>query len=221
MKITRYYLKGELNLKVALLCDFHNGNPYRCITALEKEKPDLIFIAGDVVDRLSLSSSQNALRLLKGCVSISPTFFSFGNHEIYLLKEDVNLIKSLGITVLDNSFVIRGKTVIGGFSSIYYNRNEFDVKSFQSQNGYKILLCHHPEYYPKYLKKSSINLILSGHAHGGQIRLFNKGLYAPGQGIFPKYTKGIYDEKLIVSAGLSAKPPLRLFNPTELVIINI
>jgi predicted MPP superfamily phosphohydrolase len=81
-------------------------------------------------------------------------------------------------------------------------------------------LCHHPEYRDKYLKDRSIDLILSGHAHGGQIRLLGRGLYAPGQGIFPKYTSGIH-ANMIISRGLSNTAGFipRLFNPREIVYI--
>ena len=92
------------------------------------------------------------------------------------------------------------------------------LTGFASVSGYKILLCHHPEYYS--FIPDEINLVLSGHAHGGQVRLFNHGLYAPGQGWFPKYTSGVYDNKLVVSKGLSntAEVP-RIFNSTEIVYI--
>ena len=84
---------------------------------------------------------------------------------------------------------------------------------------YKILLSHHPEYYTAYLQDRKINLILSGHAHGGQIRLFGHGIFAPGQGLLPKYTSGIHPN-LVISRGLSntALVP-RLFNPPELVYL--
>lgn len=84
--------------------------------------------------------------------------------------------------------------------------------------GYKLILCHHPEYYD--FIPPEIDLILCGHAHGGQIRLFNQGLYAPDQGVFPKYTSGIYYNRMIVSRGLSNTTFLpRLFNPTEIVYV--
>lgn len=87
---------------------------------------------------------------------------------------------------------------------------------------YKILLCHHPEYYPEYLKDREINLVLSGHAHGGQIRIFDRGLFAPGQGWFPKLTSGVHDERLVISRGLSNTGGIipRLFNPREIVYIS-
>lgn len=102
------------------------------------------------------------------------------------------------------------------------------LEAFSNQPGCKLLLCHHPEYWPK-IEAYPIALTLSGHAHGGQIRLpFTKGrgLYAPGQGFFPRFSGGLYEGgrgKLLVSRGLSntARPLPRLGNPTELVYIRL
>ena len=103
------------------------------------------------------------------------------------------------------------------------------LETFEQQAGYKILLSHHPEYWciqEPMLANRHIDLVLSGHAHGGQIRLGGHGLYAPGQGWFPEYTaemhKGPYGH-LIVSRGLAntAKMIPRLFNPRELVYIRL
>ena len=109
------------------------------------------------------------------------------------------------------------------------NTPEHDwLDQFEKADGYRILISHHPEYWDGYgatLNKRNIDLVLSGHAHGGQIRLFNKGLYAPGQGWLPKYTKGIYEGeygKMIVSAGMSNTSRIpRFFNPTEIVEVNL
>lgn len=99
---------------------------------------------------------------------------------------------------------------------------------FKAQAGYKILICHHPEYWslkePR-LCEHPIDLVLSGHAHGGQIRIGNQGLYASGQGWLPKFTGGIHHGRygdIIISRGLSNTVPApRLFNPTELVYVDI
>ena len=100
------------------------------------------------------------------------------------------------------------------------------VGKFEQQDGYKILLCHHPEYMPRYLKGRRIDLILSGHAHGGQWRYYSPldkrfhGVYAPGQGLFPKLTEGRHQNQ-IISRGLSNNSLVpRLWNPPELVYIN-
>lgn len=93
------------------------------------------------------------------------------------------------------------------------------LSDFAAQPGLKVCLSHHPEYFP--LIPPSVDLVLSGHAHGGQIRIFNHGLWCPGQGCWPRWTKGVYEGRLVVSAGLSntAHVP-RLFNPTEVVFIE-
>lgn len=100
------------------------------------------------------------------------------------------------------------------------------LDGFERQAGYKILLCHHPEYAPRYLKGRNIDLILSGHAHGGQWRYYSPldrrfhGVYAPGQGLFPKLIEGRHGNQ-IISRGLSNNSAVpRLWNPPELVYIN-
>ena len=94
------------------------------------------------------------------------------------------------------------------------------LDDFAACPGYHILLCHHPEYYPHWLADRNIELILSGHAHGGQIRLFGRGLYSPGQGLLPGLTGGVIDGRLVISRGLAnTRRVPRLFNPPELVYI--
>ena len=98
------------------------------------------------------------------------------------------------------------------------------LDDFENAGQCRLLLCHHPEYYERYLKqRKGIDAIVSGHAHGGQIRLFGRGLYSTGQGWFPRHTHGLYDGRLIVSRGLSNPADIvpRLFNPRELVFIRM
>ena len=85
----------------------------------------------------------------------------------------------------------------------------------------KILLCHHPEYYPAYLADLGMDLIVCGHAHGGQWRLFGRGIYAPGQGLFPRYTSGLHGGVCVISRGLSGCTRIpRIFNPPEIPLIE-
>lgn len=96
------------------------------------------------------------------------------------------------------------------------------LDEFEEQVGFKILMDHHPDNYDKYTSHRNMDLILSGHAHGGQIILFGRGLYGRSQGFLPKYDGGFFDEKLVVSRGLTNTLPIpRLCNPTELVVIEI
>lgn len=163
---------------------------------------------------------------LRDASKIAPVFYSLGNHEWYLTEEDKQVIRQSGVTFLNNrdvSFSLPNgqKLRIGGLSTIY------DLEwlhTFAEKSGPKILLCHHPEYYPRYIKDTdcdTFDLIVSGHAHGGQWKIFGHPFLAPGQGFFPKYAYGVYDNKLVVSSGISntANVP-RFGNPPELVIIE-
>lgn len=167
--------------------------------------------------------AEYAYQFLREAGRIAPVYVSIGNHEWYLLPEDLEVIEESGARLLDNAdckICIDGITVrIGGLSP---DADLEWLNKFCAKDGYKILLCHHPEYYDRYLKEQRIDLILSGHAHGGQIRIWDRGLYAPGQGIFPKYTKGIHDSRLIVTSGSSntASVP-RWGNPCEVVMIHL
>lgn len=111
-----------------------------------------------------------------------------------------------------------GLSGIGGMRS----EHKPDVSwlpAYSSVPGYHIALSHHPEYYP--LIPEGINLILSGHAHGGQWRVFGRGVWSPGQGWWPRYTKGVYDGRMVVSAGLSNTTWVpRIGNPTEVVYLE-
>jgi hypothetical protein len=109
---------------------------------------------------------------------------------------------------------------IGGSARAAAHKPDTDwLPSFTSQPGYKIILSHHPEYFP--LIPDSVDLILSGHAHGGQWRVFNHGVWAPGQGWWPKWTRGVYEGRLVMSAGLSNTTWIpRIWNPTEVVFLE-
>ena len=190
------------------------------------------------------------LPFFSACASLAPCFVSLGNHEWLIMPEDIVLIDETGVKLLDNTFVCRdiagAQLVLGGLSSARVSASQrlrktgYDLRAsdlyvhtakappvldwldaYCAAPGYHILLSHHPEYYPRWLKDRDIPLILSGHAHGGQVRLFGHGLFSPGQGLFPKLTNGITDGRLVISRGLAncQKVP-RLFNPTEIVYVQ-
>lgn len=203
---------------------------------MSRNKPDVICIADDLCDT-SLSKDKLIQNFLKEYVYIAPTYFSLGNHDYLIDKNDLEGMRQIGIVVLNDTYVRFNKEIlIGGMTSYFYHKCEkYDPRihmelfpevdwldSFEKEEGYKILIDHHPDNYEKYTSYRNIQLILSGYAHGGQIRLFGKGIYARSQGFFPKYDGGIYDEKLVVSRGMTNTLPIpRLWNPTELVIIEL
>ena len=240
---------------LALLSDFHNRPDPFIINSLRQHSPSLICITGDIVygswpkEAVSpFDVQKNVLPFLSACVSIAPTFVSLGNHERELADSDLEVISSTGAVVLDNCWYEHDGVILGGLTSgsvMEFRRtsrgagtprgadrarirnNKPDtawLEEFSSVPGFHILLSHEPQYLP--LVPASVQLVLSGHAHGGQFRLYNPfkrewfGVFAPGQGWWPRYTRGLYDNRLIVSAGLSNTAPVpRLFNPTEVVYI--
>ncbi len=167
------------------------------------------------VGRELKSAEKHGEEFLRNISGIAPCFYSKGNHDMYL--ECV----PQGITMLENSYVFLDENIVIGGISEYATTEWLD--EFAALPQYHILLCHHPELYSPLLKERNIELIVSGHAHGGQIRIGGKGLYAPGQGFFPKYTKGVYDKRLVVSAGLSDNGGIipRVNNPTEVVVLEM
>ena len=192
------------------------------------------------------------LKLLAACAAIAPTFYSLGNHEIggchgriYKAKLSgkgqpppftlsprwLEAIEGCGATLLDESFVTwrgnsTGDIVIGGLGSGLLNPgwvpNLVWLDDFAAAPGYKLLLCHHPEYFDRYLRPYPIDLIVSGHAHGGQWRIFGRGVYAPDQHLFPEYTSGVHEGRLVISRGVAntVAPIPRFFNRREVVMVT-
>ncbi len=110
--------------------------------------------------------------------------------------------------------------LIGGLSDEY---DEEWLSSFAQKDELRLLLCHNPNYYETLkINDTDIDLIVSGHNHGGQIRIFSMGVAGAGGKLFPKYDKGIYDGRMVVSAGCSNTAAIpRINNPRELVIIHL
>jgi predicted MPP superfamily phosphohydrolase len=245
LRITRYHF--DLNYKIAILSDVHNKA--FDLAVLENEKVDLILIPGDICsEHLSEEAWEHAdkdkrsivwkypdiaLNLFQELPNIAPTFYSIGNHECRWNEYDKQIVRESGTVLLDNEYYRFKDMVIGGISSIpkelkensdntYINIMEGIIGKMKKEEGKKILLLHEPQLYDKYrLQEQPVDLVVSGHAHGGQWRFFGHGVFAPGQGIFPKYTKGFYNGNLLVSAGMTNTAPVpRIFNPTEIVIVG-
>lgn len=164
------------------------------------------------------------MKFLREVSTIAPTFYSVGNLEWYFLESDRQTFSELGITLLDNTDVeveLKGKKVkLGGLSTRY---DLSWLVDYSRKEGFKVLLCHHPEQYRKLVEETMIDtfdLVVSGHYHGGQWRIGNRGVYVPRIGLMQKDVAGQFD-RLIISAGVVNTSRLPRFgNPCELVIID-
>ena len=232
IKVVKMKKRGAPHLRLLLLSDMHGAIPHALVRRASSLAPDAILLCGDMVNG-SIARGQRVLALFKKLARIAPVLYSLGNHEDAPLPEDERALARVGVTLLDDSFVAFRGALIGGLSSGFLGgRQSAFMKTsvpdlsflsrFSRQKGFRILLSHHPEYYPRYIEKTDIDLVLSGHAHGGQCRLFGRGLFAPGQGLFPSLTDGVHGHRLIISRGLSNTTRIpRLFNPTQMLMIEL
>lgn len=220
-------------LRLAVVADLHDG-PFE--DALEElAKCDAILIVGDLVDRHS-GGYQQGVRFLQAAPELAPTFYAIGNHERkHPHREEYwRHVEKGRVTVLDDCFVHFGGIVLGGLSSVRVGEKEHGLqlqlvekkpflRAMAAQEGFKLLMCHHPEYFADSVLNRDIDLTLAGHAHGGQIRLGKQGIYAPGQGLLPKMTSGFYhDGRLLVSRGMTnATWAPRIHCPCELIILHL
>ncbi len=239
MKLTAHTITTDVSrpLTVIVASDLHDRNDGDSLTKIRLAKPDLILCPGDMTeDALGRDIAQTkGFLFMKKAAALAPLYYSLGNHEHGISKSNRKLLRNAGIRLLDNdSVTLHNGIHIGGLTSGFvcsirktgkYAPGEPSVsflKKFDRLEGTKILLCHHPEYYETYLKDTSIDVIVSGHAHGGQWRFFGSGILAPGQGLFPKYCRGVHENRLSVSCGMSNTVPIpRFFNPKELVLLTL
>lgn len=211
-------------LDLAVITDLHDEAYADVLPQLRAV--DAILVVGDVVQRHT-GGWQTASRFLADAPACAPTFLSIGNHERKLAEHDAFMacVASSRVTLLDNRVVRFRGLALGGLSSQPTDRpvDSSVVDVLAREDGYRLLLCHHPEYYRPYVKGRGIDLTLSGHAHGGQIQFFGHGVYAPGQGFFPKLTHGFYDDRhLLVCRGLTNGSHMpRWGNPCELIILHM
>ncbi|WP_419725258.1 metallophosphoesterase [Terrisporobacter petrolearius] len=254
---TNYSIKtNQINnsVNLVIISDLHDNqlgeNNKDLINKINELTPDIILVVGDVVSSDS-KDSKIVTNLMKQLCKENQVFYSLGNTDIdYIKSGRSNLIKDLenvGVTVLDNEYedvkinsnIIR----IGGMYAYAFGLNDnndvdkntmekgvFDfLNDFQDTDNYKIMMAHRPDsfIFGNASKVWDIDLVVSGHNHGGQVALpFVGGLYGGDQGWFPKYDKGLFDLnkiKILITSGLgSGKQKLPRFNnPPEVVNLKI
>lgn len=239
---TAYTIRSEKlpqalsGFKIVQISDLHNKTfgerQETLIQRIQGENPNLIALTGDLVDAHRFDP-EPALELARRMVEIAPVYFITGNHENRLdsgLRSDlIRDLRAIGVQVLDNQAV-----------SIQHNGARFDLIGLDDShltdrtlqalcldldpNTFRVLLAHEPQYLDLYAGYA--DLALTGHAHGGQIRLpFTEGLFAPGQGVLPKLTSGLHycgQTGMIISRGLGNSVfPFRVFNRPEIVVTQL
>ncbi len=231
--------------RIAQLSDLHNcqmgKNNEKLLSMLRAEAPDIIVITGDMIDSQQ-TDVDIALHLARELVQIAPCYYVSGNHEARVSEYDslkAGLVE-LGVTVLENAKVTiessGEKMTLAGvvdpsFKTDYLKGDDTAVMGsiltelLGEEDRYTILLSHRPELFEVYAQHT-VDLIFSGHAHGGQFRIpFVGGLIAPNQGLFPKYDAGIYKEgntTMVVSRGIgNSIVPFRINNRPEIVLVEL
>ena len=223
-------IEGAPKLKIVHLSDLHGKRfgrkNIKLIKKVADAKPDFIAFTGDIVHLYTPKNIAVAGETVSALKEIAPVLFVAGNHEMRN-KGYRNLRKILieaGATVLDDrAEEVCGITVAGLNGASLRNDK---IGKITPDTTPKILLAHEPQFFEKYAS-FGYDLVLCGHAHGGQWRIpfTGIGLYAPGQGAFPKYTSGVHEKgktAMVISRGLgNSEFPLRLFNRPEIVAIEI
>ncbi|PRR69529.1 metallophosphoesterase [Defluviitalea saccharophila] len=232
--------------KIVHLSDLHSKEfgkgQKNLVKKIEDAQPDLIVFTGDLIDSRHFDA-EVSLELIRQIVKIAPTYFVTGNHERWSGNFDAleKVLKENGIHVLRNTCDRIGKDKDGIYitgiddpvstqaiyeeTKVVENEIKQALKEIKENDVFKILLAHRPEMLPLY-SEYGFDLVLSGHAHGGQVRLpFIGGLIAPNQGFFPEYTSGEYKRgncTMIVSRGLGNSIIFqRLFNHPEIVVLTL
>lgn len=228
--------KVDAPVRLAVLTDLHScayGQGQRTLLdAVDAQAPDAVLLVGDIVD--DVLPEDNAWTTVQALAQAYPCAYVTGNHEWWSGEAEriCGQMADLGVTVLQGGGVtweLNGQTVaVCGIDDPDSGEDQLEAAgNAVNEDTFTILLAHRPENIDRYLEYS-FDLIVSGHAHGGQWRVpgLLNGLYAPHQGLFPQYAGGRYDfagTMFLVSRGLareSTKVP-RVFNRPELVIVDI
>ncbi len=218
-------------LRILQLSDWH-GQSYgkdnrRLLEAVRNCKADVIMITGDLIDS-TFTDTEKALAFAKALTEIAPVYYCTGNHEHRLkaarLRQFLRDLTDGGVHVLtDDTMPFYGGTLVGLRDPGGKKHTLRRLVKDRAPQEFILLMSHKPHYFENYLEA---DLVLTGHAHGGQVRLpWIGGLYAPGQGWLPEYTKGFYtmeNTTMLVSRGIGNSHRIpRVFHFPELVLLTI
>lgn len=247
----QYYTEGTSKVtepvRLAVLTDLHSTlygrGQEELVQMLSLQKPDAVLLVGDIADHKV--SHQGTQMLLAAIGYEYPCFYVSGNHEYWSGEVEAikQMIDSYGVTILEGekeTLEVKGQKIQicgvddpSGFA-VYassdgqkggWERQFQDCQDSLEKEQYSVLMSHRPELTDFYTD-SDFDLVVAGHAHGGQVRIpwLLNGLFAPGQGLFPSYAGGQYalgQTSMIVSRGLCRNKLPRIFNRPELVVVDV
>lgn len=238
--------------RAVMLSDLHGKqygkNNELLLEAVRKAKPDAVFIAGDMMTARPHRKMDAAIHVLRELAAEYPIYYANGNHEhrlkLYpetygdMAQEYEKALQEMGIRRLINEHAVLeevGLAVYGSeiereyyrrFRTYPMERDYLDkLLGKPDKSCYTVLLAHNPDYFPQYAEWGA-NLVLSGHVHGGMVRIpiVGKGMVSPAVRFFPKYDGGIYregDSTMLLGRGLGMHTiPIRLFNPGEVLVLD-
>lgn len=232
--------KLDAEVKLVVISDLHSSNfgdkQEQLISEIKKQSPDLILMTGDIID--ATKSVEPVKFLLNGIKNICPIYYIYGNHEQHAARKPnaKALLETYGVKIMEEVYAeenINGQKIhICGLRDPQdkvapdtWQKGLSFLSDQVQEDAYTILLSHRPTFVD-YYKQTNFDLIVCGHAHGGQWRIpfINKGIYTSDEGFFPKYYQGLHDlgrQKMIISRGLALEDIPRFNNRPELVVITL
>ncbi|MDR0890032.1 MAG: metallophosphoesterase [Oscillospiraceae bacterium] len=249
---TKHYtlqtLQAGQEIKIVLLSDLHGksfgDDNSRLLSSIAAQAPHLIAVVGDMLPQEADSAEiESYCALVSALCTIAPTYISYGNEEKAMPQSLSDVLRATAAVVLEEEFVDisinRVDIRIGGMYNYAFSNNQTPaqwtssatyqfLKAFEDTKRQKIMLCHRPDsfiFFDAY-KHWDIDLLLSGHTHGGLIRLpFFGGMYVPDQGYLPTYDKGVYSlgrMQMVITSGFAGHEKIpRIFNLPELTVVTI
>jgi len=222
---------------LAVVSDLHNKRFEDILVA--GARAEAMLIPGDLIDSYPRRAARG-LDFLRQMAARMPTYYTYGNHEDLCDEAFEAQVRGTGAVLLNNAYCNHGGLVIAGLHlydkprlfSLHDRRNIGDglvgaatrmLRALEQAEGFRLLLCHKPEHFARIVQAHDVDVTVSGHAHGGQIRVGGRGLYAPHQGVLPKWTRGLYEgDRLLVSAGATNTEIVpRIGNPCEIVLLRL
>lgn len=234
--------KLTAEVRLAVVTDFHSSvNADDVVEMLASCAPDAVLMVGDMFDDdIANRPTERMLSLMRQLSALYPCYYVSGNHEAWTGEMDALYQQTgeAGVTVLRMSsgvLTVRGQRIAlcgipDPYEMVFSGAPDTEEQLRQALEDvdsadFTVLLAHRPELLAKYAQ-FPLDLVVSGHAHGGQVRIPGvlNGLYAPNQGWFPKLAGGAYTQDgttLIVSRGLAVRTRLpRIFNRPEVVLVR-